>query len=63
MANITISDLRPAGSDLFADSESFMQELTEQEIGGVLGGDKIKIKTVVININIGILTIACPIGS
>jgi hypothetical protein len=38
MANITVSDLRPAGSDLFADSESFMHELTEQEIGGVLGG-------------------------
>jgi hypothetical protein len=43
MANITISDLRSAGSDLFADSESFLQELTEQEIGGVLGGGWIKI--------------------
>jgi hypothetical protein len=40
MANITVSDLRPDGCDLFADSESFMQELTEQEIGGVLGGGK-----------------------
>jgi hypothetical protein len=38
MANMTISDLRPAGSDLFADSENFLQELTEQEIGNVLGG-------------------------
>jgi hypothetical protein len=38
MANITVSDLRPAGSDLFADSESFMQELTEQEIRKLLGG-------------------------
>ncbi len=40
MANITISDLRPAGSDLFADSESFLHDLTEQEmeILGIKGG-------------------------
>jgi Ca2+/Na+ antiporter len=33
MAYITISDLRPAGSDLFVDSESFMSELTDDELG------------------------------
>lgn len=38
MANITISELRPAGADLFSDTESFFNELTEQEIGDVLGG-------------------------
>jgi hypothetical protein len=38
MASITISDLRPAGTDLFQDSESFLHELTEQEVGDVLGG-------------------------
>jgi hypothetical protein len=37
MASITISDLRPAGTDLFRDSESFLHELTEQEVGNVLG--------------------------
>jgi hypothetical protein len=40
MAKITISDLRPACSDLFADSESFLQYLTEQEMEnlGIKGG-------------------------
>ena len=40
MASITISDLRPAGTDLFQDSESFLHELTEQEVGDVLGGSR-----------------------
>ncbi|MCJ8279568.1 MAG: hypothetical protein MJK14_06450 [Rivularia sp. ALOHA_DT_140] len=38
MAKITISELRPAGADLFEGSESFMHELSEQEITDVLGG-------------------------
>ena len=38
MANIIISDLEPAGANLFRDSESFLDELTEQEVGDVLGG-------------------------
>ncbi len=38
MANIAISDLRPAGANLFQDSETFLHELTEQEIADVLGG-------------------------
>ena len=41
MANITISDLRPAGFDLFSSSESFMTELNEEEInikGGITPG-------------------------
>ncbi|MCA2624913.1 MAG: hypothetical protein DWQ53_19680 [Microcystis flos-aquae DF17] len=38
MANITISDLRPAGADLFSDSESYMHELTDSETLGTLGG-------------------------
>ena len=38
MANITISDIRLAGFDLFQDSESFLNELTNQEVGDVLGG-------------------------
>ncbi|NES91861.1 hypothetical protein [Okeania sp. SIO2B9] len=32
MANINISDLRPAGADLFLDSESFMMDLSEEEL-------------------------------
>lgn len=41
MANIIISDLEPAGANLFRDSESFLHELTEQEVGDVLGGWKV----------------------
>ena len=37
MATINISDLRPAGSDLFSDSEGYMTELTEYELS-VQGG-------------------------
>jgi hypothetical protein len=38
MAVITIAELRPAGSAFFSDSESFMDVLTENEVGGVNGG-------------------------
>lgn len=38
MANISISNLNPTGSDLFADDESFMSDLTEQEAGNISGG-------------------------
>lgn len=37
MANIAISELRPAGADLFDGSESFMMELSDDELG-ITGG-------------------------
>lgn len=37
MASITISNLRPAGSDLFSDSESFMSSLSEEDLA-IQGG-------------------------
>jgi hypothetical protein len=40
MANIDISDLRPAGADLFLDSESYLNDLTEGEVMNTLGGGK-----------------------
>lgn len=43
MSNIAISNLRPAGTDLFQDSENFLHELTEQEIADVLGGGRVVI--------------------
>ncbi|WAN69731.1 hypothetical protein BJP36_37200 [Moorena producens JHB] len=43
MANIQISNLRPAGADLFLDSESYMHDLTEQEMMNTLGGVKVEI--------------------
>ncbi|NJM71889.1 MAG: hypothetical protein HC862_17755 [Scytonema sp. RU_4_4] len=38
MADIKITELRPAGSELFQDSESFLNELNDQEMS-VFGGD------------------------
>lgn len=38
MANIAISNLRPAGSELFMDSESYLQELTDTELNATKGG-------------------------
>ncbi|MEH2166528.1 MAG: hypothetical protein V7K41_07610 [Nostoc sp.] len=38
MTNITISNLCPVGSNLFMDSESFFNDLKEQEIGDIFGG-------------------------
>jgi 6-phosphofructokinase len=39
MAFLKISELRPAGSELFQDSESYLNELNEQEISATIGGD------------------------
>jgi hypothetical protein len=39
MATIKIHDLNPAGSELFQDSESFLNELTDAELG-LQGGFK-----------------------
>ncbi|MEH2063945.1 MAG: hypothetical protein V7K50_17045 [Nostoc sp.] len=39
MASIKISELRPAGSEFFQDSESFLSELSEnREIDQIVGG-------------------------
>lgn len=38
MATINISDLRPTGSELFSDSESYMNELNENERANINGG-------------------------
>ena len=44
MANITISELRPAGADLFSDSESYLTDLTGSEtLGTLVGGGSITI--------------------
>lgn len=41
MATIKISDLASTGAELFHDSESFLNELTNQEINDVLGGGRL----------------------
>ncbi len=47
MASITITELRPASSELLLDSESFLNELNEQEMS-IYGGRRRR----VINIDI-----------
>ncbi len=41
MSKIKLSELRPAGSELLQDSESFLAELSDQELENVVGGDSI----------------------
>ena len=38
MASIQISELSPAGSKLFQDSESFLNELSDSDIQSIKGG-------------------------
>jgi hypothetical protein len=38
MADIAISNLHATGADLFADSESYLNELTEAELSSTKGG-------------------------
>ena len=41
MSTIKISELHPAGYDLFQDSESFLNELTERQLKSVVGGSPV----------------------
>ena len=38
MANIKVKEIQPAGIELFGDSESFMDELSGNELNNVIGG-------------------------
>lgn len=38
MASIKVSELRPTGSELFQDSESFLNELNDRDTTSVMGG-------------------------
>lgn len=46
MAHIKLSELSPIGSELFQDSESFINELSSEEIGNILGGSGV-VRTVI----------------
>ena len=56
MGNINISDLRPAGVDLFLDTESYLNDLTEGEMMNTRG------KCIIISNRICIFTgsFTCP---
>ncbi len=38
MAEIKLSELRPAGSELLEDSESFLNDLNDRDLENVVGG-------------------------
>lgn len=38
MGKLKISELSPAGSELFQDSENFLEELSDRELNLVIGG-------------------------
>jgi hypothetical protein len=38
MASIQLTELRPAGSELFNDGESFLNDLNDQEMSGLVTG-------------------------
>ncbi|QIR36468.1 hypothetical protein HCG51_06670 [Tolypothrix sp. PCC 7910] len=54
MASIKISELRPAGSELFQDSESFLNELNEKEISNAVGGATVASVVSQASISVGI---------
>jgi hypothetical protein len=41
MSSIKIHNLSPSGSELFSDSESYLNELTDNEMGGIEGGTSV----------------------
>ncbi len=55
MANIVISELRPAGSDLFMDSESYLTDLTDNELHMTKGGSTLFCAGVIVGIIITLL--------
>ena len=58
MASIKISELRPVGSELFVDSESFLNELNEQEISATVGAGTVAsvVSQATVSLGISILT-------
>ncbi|MBW4641948.1 MAG: hypothetical protein KME23_02830 [Goleter apudmare HA4340-LM2] len=38
MAKIKVSDIKPTGADLFDDSESFLSEVSNDELENAIGG-------------------------
>lgn len=52
MPSIKIFELRPVGSELFLDSESYLNELNEQEMQTIEGQGRNIVITSVINLNV-----------
>jgi hypothetical protein len=63
MASIAIVDLRPAGSELFLDGESFMGDLSDELAGEVSGGFTFITPASPASAQIGAAAVAVFVGS
>ncbi len=63
MAEIKLSELRPAGSELLQDSESFLNELNDRELENVVGGSTIASVASQNSISLSILNTVTHVGS
>ncbi|MHC5937794.1 hypothetical protein [Nostoc sp.] len=61
MTLIKISQLRPVGSELFQDSESFLNDLNEKEISTAVGATIDNNNTLLPNCNTFTVSAVCPI--
>jgi hypothetical protein len=62
MATLKISELNPAGAELFQDSENFLEELSDREIGLVVGGLEINSVVTQNTVSVGSIQTATVVG-
>jgi soluble P-type ATPase len=62
MAKLTISELNPAGSELFQDSENFLEELSDRELGVVVGGADMNSVVTQNSVSVGSIQTATVVG-
>ena len=57
MATINISDLRPTGSELFSDSEGYMNNLGDSEFDSINGG---LIPALIVSVTVNVARVSSP---
>ena len=62
MTQLKLSELHPAGSELFQDSESFLEELSERELDFVAGGDDLNTVVTQNTQSVGTINTATIVG-
>ncbi|MEY2856102.1 MAG: hypothetical protein RLZZ74_411 [Cyanobacteriota bacterium] len=62
MATLKISELNPAGAELFQDSENFLEELSDRELGLVVGGVDINSVVTQNSASVGTIQTATIVG-
>lgn len=62
MAKLKISELSPAGAELFQDSENFLEELSDRELGIVVGGADINSVVTQNSASVGSILTATVVG-